>query len=374
MSNKRQQNVNIQVTPQDWMTNPETMERQWIVWYRKENNKLVQIKGMNREKNYKARVALTKNIIKEEQAKLNQVKQVSLNLPDGSLGFIKALEKAFSMLQTGKDTLHYVKSTLKYVTQAAKEYGFSDLPIISIRRKHLKILMTHLSVERKWSNRTWNAYRSYLMMLFEELDELEMVDHNPAKALKKKQEDISYRETLKDEQRHQVKQYLIEKDMAFYRFIQIFFHSGGRRTELMNLKIANVDFKEGTYKQWVKKGKKREVKRPIKEVALPYWIEQISNYPADYYVFSRGLLPGPKKIRPEQVTRRWKKHVKNALGIDIDMYSLKHLNTDETARILSLEDAAKQNAHSSTTITRKHYAFRENDRELERLKSVNNPF
>ena len=103
---------------------------------------------------------------------------------------------------------------------------------------------------------------------------------------------------------------------------------------------------------------------------MPYWREQIGSNISGY-VFSVGLLPGTKKIRDEQVTRRWKRHVKDKLGITADLYSLKHLNTDEMSEQLSLAEAAKHNSHS-IQMARKHYAVNESIREMNRVKKLKN--
>jgi len=94
------------------------------------------------------------------------------------------------------------------------------------------------------------------------------------------------------------------------------------------------------------------------------------------YVFGLGLKPSKREtpIRSDQITKRWNRLVKNKLGIEADFYSLKHLNTDETAALLGLEAAALQNSHTSTIITFKHYALGEKGRQLERLKKVGNKF
>lgn len=71
---------------------------------------------------------------------------------------------------------------------------------------------------------------------------------------------------------------------------------------------------------------------------------------------------------------RWRKYIKEGLGIDADFYALKHLNTDETSRILDAEAAAKMAGHTSTVITLKHYLFNEEEREREKLRKVGNVF
>ncbi|MBN9350347.1 MAG: hypothetical protein J0H55_06650 [Chitinophagaceae bacterium] len=70
----------------------------------------------------------------------------------------------------------------------------------------------------------------------------------------------------------------------------------------------------------------------------------------------------------------YQRYLNKGLGIDIDFYSLKHLNLDETSSILDAEAASKMAGHSSPVITLKHYLINEEQRELEKLKRVNNRF
>jgi len=75
------------------------------------------------------------------------------------------------------------------------------------------------------------------------------------------------------------------------------------------------------------------------------------------FVFGKGLCPAKESNRAEQITRRWNVYVKKKLNIEADYYSLKYLNTDETAALLDGNDAAAHNSHTSTVIMLKHYAF-----------------
>lgn len=376
----------LKVNPSDWLTNPLSISSPWNIWYRY-HGKLVKLMGMNREKNHSSRVKLTIQLLKEEELKLqkygyNPISKTYLISPPSqenlvpnkeSLSFIEALNLAYNQLKIEHATLLNVKSCLKYVKASAEKIGFTNIPIDQIRRRHLKLLMNECNSSRNLSPRNWNAYRSYLMMLFVQLDELEMVDHNPAEELKKMKQTFNPRKTLTTEEREKVKSYLKIHHPVFYRFIQIFFHSGSRRTELLSLKVKDVDLFKQEFIILVKKGnQKRFVKKVIKDIALPYWEQQLLNSKKDDYVFSIGLLPGKDKIREEQITRRWKRLVKDKLGIIADLYSLKHLNTDETAASISLATAANHNGHTSTAITKKHYAFGEEERQREKIKSLKN--
>lgn len=283
----------------------------------------------------------------------------------------KSLDYAFSKLKVEPHTQECVASSLKYIQLSIRALGYNQVEVHRITRKHIRQIMDHCEEERKLSARNWNAYRTYLAMLFEQLLEYELVENNPVKLLRKRQEDEVVRDTLTLEQRKLLVSHLQETDPVFLRFIQIFFHSGARRTELFSLRIENIHLDKSYYQVLVKKGrKKRWVTKVIKDIALPYWREQVGNHLSGY-LFSVGLLPGNKPIRPEQVTRRWKRHIKNKLGITADLYSLKHLNTDEVSAELSIAEAAKLNSHS-VQMARKHYAVNETMRELERVKKIKN--
>ena len=94
----------------------------------------------------------------------------------------------------------------------------------------------------------------------------------------------------------------------------------------------------------------------------------------DDFIFSKGLLPGKSSIQSFQITKRWNRHIKKKLGINEDFYSLKHLNLDETATLLDINDASAMASHTSTNITARYYAIGEKHRQEERLKRVLNKF
>lgn len=105
--------------------------------------------------------------------------------------------------------------------------------------------------------------------------------------------------------------------------MQIFFHSRARESELLLLRGPGVNLEEQKYTCIVKKGRQHtEAVRTIKDIALPFWKEQMTGCGKMDYVFSKNLLPGKIPIDPSQVGRRWKRHVKIPLGITADFYLL----------------------------------------------------
>ncbi|HEY5370490.1 MAG TPA: hypothetical protein VIJ75_16015 [Hanamia sp.] len=143
-----------------------------------------------------------------------------------------------------------------------------------------------------------------------------------------------------------------------------------------------VMFAEGTccqiqqvFKLLIKKGNRpKEVLRPIKNIALEFWIEQLKDASPDDYVFSSDFKPGKTKTTTKRIGNKWKEYVKEGLGIDKNFYWLKHLNLNETATILDDEAAAKMAGHATTVITLKHYLVNKEEREMAKLRKVNNRF
>jgi len=391
---------NLTVHPSNWKRITASVKKDWRIQYRfydpmqKEKypkGMLRLVKGMNRYKNQAERKQATENMIRIEMDILTTEGYNPITkkfIPPAAMGevsqntpFIQALEYAFNKKSCVPKTKTDIKSCLKYVKEAIRQLEYQQMTIGDVERRHIKFILERCGINKtKWNAPRFNKYRTYLMSLFEELIEVEAVNRNPVRDIKKKKEVAVIRQTLTDEERKKVNDHLFKKCYPFWRFLHIFFHSGARETELMQLKKKDVDLAGQQFKVTIRKGNEtREVMKTIKDLALPLWEEIMQNAGADDYLFGKGLVPRSVAIDSSQISRRWRRHVKNpvqkgGLGITADFYSLKHLNTDETAALVGIKNAAAQNSHTSTVITMKHYAKGEKKRMHETLKSVANAF
>jgi integrase len=272
---------------------------------------------------------------------------------------------------------------------------YTDLPIKEITKKHVRFIldnMPNLKVDYKekdsngelkthykpkiWNENQYNRTRKNMGILFEELSEYEVIDTNPVYALKKKEISIKIKDNFTPEERKRISEYLKENNYRFYLFLNIFFHSGAREIEFERLKLKDINLDKLTIKITIKKGRQsREVYKPIKHIALPFWKEYLGNYTnPEWYFLGEGLIPAAKPIDKSQITRRWKRYVKDQLGINKNFYWLKALNLDEIAAQSNIEDAARMADHTTTKVTEKHYAQHETERRDERLRNMKNEF
>lgn len=385
---------NLIVNPKNWKTTKASLKKDWHIMFRfydplardkYPKGKQIQIKGMNSFKELKKRQEATQIILEFELNRIdnegfNPINNLSRTYNDDyiispNMPCLEALQATKERLNKEKSTLEAIQIVLNGFTLTAKKLHLSSLPINKITRRHIIQILDYRTQNQKMSPKRKNKYVAYLRMLFKELKKIQTIDENPVIGIEKEKTIKRVRTVLNSDERKSVNDFLKKNNYAFWRFTQIFFHSGAREAELMLLTTDKVNLDEQYFIVTIKKGiQPIEVKKPIKNIITPLWIEIMNEANSGQYLFAQGLKPGNRSINANQITRRWRTHVKDKLKINADFYSLKHLNLDEIAAELSIQDSAKMASHTSTKITKSTYAINEESRQNERLKNMNNSF
>jgi len=381
----------LKVNPTNWKTLRATTSKDWYIQYRfydptilkngKIAPKLKIIKGMNSSKTREDRRSDTQILIDNELSLLlsgyNPITGIIASEEEINprIYLLEAMAKALDKLTLEPKTRQGIVGMFRHFETGAKKLRYDMVQIGEIKRKHIRAIFDYLGGKNNWSNNTFNNYRKYMSIIFKELVELEAMEFNPIIGIAKKEVLKKIRTTLTEKERKMVTDHVESKYPTFWNFLQIFFHSGARISELLLIKKEDVDLKNQRFKIVVKKGRSRkEVMKVIKDVALPFWTNSVQNSKDGDYIFSYDLKPGALPITPIQITKRWYRLVKKPLGITADFYSLKHLNLDETAAILDLQAAASMAGHTTTVVTMAHYAVGEKERIHQRLRAVGNKF
>lgn len=289
---------------------------------------------------------------------------------------ITALNFANNLHTCNGDTKKDIKSMLAYFSQSCDILKVTNLPINTVRGYHIRQIMDNMvNVKMGFTDKRYNKYIAYLSPLFEILASDGFIDFNPLHKFKKKDTLTEPRETMTIAERIKVNNYLKQHHPRFWLFTILFFHSGGREIELLSLRYEDIDLVNLTYKTIVRKGgKSKWIFRPIKAISVTYWEKALIGAEKENVIFSKGLVPGEKTIRRDQITRRWKTHVKDKLGITADFYALKHANLDEIAERSSLKEAARAAGHTTTAMVEKHYATGHKFREMQQVQQMTNEF
>lgn len=290
---------------------------------------------------------------------LPKLPEMPLLLVSPSTPFLEALEFARTKSRNNAQTVSEMRGMIAKLKTAAIHYNIEHLPIYDIQIVHVSNLLDHILdvQENNWTAKTFNKNKANLSGLFNYLVQKGATPGNPARGVLNLKESDVHRELLTEDQVALIKKHLYDYNRPFYKFMIMFYYSGGRESELSFIKCKDVDLVHQTYKSVVLKGtSRREVKRTIAIEALPYWKEQLAGSSPNDYVFSNGQVPGPTYVSPEQMGNLWLKNVKIPLGITANFYSLKHLHSGRLVEQLGAELAAFQNAHTSTQMVREIYA------------------
>lgn len=368
------------IKPQNWQTKKAKISENWFIKYRffdprYKAPKQIMIKGMNRFKVLVERQAETQRLLDAElkalQEGYNPFEKNTLSSRTGDLTLVQALKMATDKMSVAEFTKRDLIRCHTAFEKAINSLGWGQLLLTEVSRKHIRHILDNSSK----SDDRFNKHRSYMMMMLAFLCELELIPTNFARDIKKRKVVKKIRIVLEDDERKKVNEYLKLNYPTFHRFLHIFFHSGARISELLSLKVADVDLQKRRFKLIIRKGVTyKEVWRVIKDIALPYWTELLENSKETDYVFSAGLKPGKNKIQTFQITKRWSRLVKQKLNINADFYSLKHLHSTEVSEMIGEKEAAQHNGHTSTAMVSQVYDVRREERKNKTVSSLDNKF
>jgi site-specific recombinase XerD len=376
----------ITVTPADYLTGGSAcLAKPWVISYYyfddlNPKGKQIRIKGMNNAATLAERRDITKDLINNEKKLLSKgYNPVTHKMPavtgadiTENTFFIEALKRANDAILCEHQVRLDIKSVVKRIERHATAANMLITPISEIRRRDIvKLLDMCLTVDKISPNR-YNVTKNYLSILYRYLAAREIVETNFIRDIQNIKQIKRIRKIITIDERQKLYE-LKETNYTFFRFIEIFFASGSRVTELLKLQAKDCDLTKQEFTVLIKKGAfaKEEIK-PIASDVLPYWQELIQIAAPDQYIFSDGLIPGNNSIRREQITRRWRlwcKHKTKGLGIESDMYTLKHAHLDDIANTVGMNSARDLAGHTDSRTTR-IYTHLEKQRRIDELKHV----
>lgn len=383
------------------------IKKDWIIYYSFfdpdfDKPKSRQLRGMNHLKTLAERKRECKRLMDAELKvlmegynpfKIEEIDSISELSPHTP--FIAALKKASEKVKIGKKSLVDVKSVINGVLLSARQLGIESKPIKDVSRKYFKLIFEKCRENNpRFTDNRQNVYRKWLKRVYDELIEMEAVESNPLVLIKKLKTVTKERRMPTEDERNLINNFLHSKYYTFWRAIQIFFASGAREIELMAVKKSDVDLEKGRVKYTIKKRKQEEkVWRPITNASLPLWTEIYNESQDEDYLFSQNLKPGKKFLSAEALSKRWKRHIKGnvrsrsknggfistGLNLDIDLYTLKHLNTTELMDKLDKEynpaqDVKELTAHKEEAMIVKIYDVKNKDRKNDKVKRVGGLF
>jgi integrase len=381
----------IIIVPKNWQNPKANVKNKWFAWYRfyddKQRDKypkgkLVRLYGVNKYHTAQERRDAIAIIVQKE---LYYLTKCAYNPITGFLTepvqehfeidphtpFLDALRVATQKAVVVPATRADMNSTIRVITPAVEDLMYCFLPIKEIQRRHIKAILDWCELNHKtFTAASYNRHRKNISAMYKVLVEYEAAEANIIRDISVRKTTIKEKTMLTEQERRSIDEHLKSKHYSFWRFVNIFFHSGARTPELLNVRKEDVDLAGMSVKYLIRKGRNnREERRPIVNDSLPLWKEVCDMALRGQYLFSEGLQPGNNRIRDEQIRRRWANNVQKPLEIKATYYSLKHLHTDMLAEAVGIEMAAKINGHS-VAVAKKHYALGERNRQFDIVRNI----
>lgn len=406
----------ISVSPANWHTVKAKIKKPWKIYYRfydpdykgtKDWGKQISVKGMNVVSELKARQKSTRDLIDDviRELELEGFNPITGNYlpPEGSSARMinpfsplrEALDVAFERLDIGKDARETMGYALVNMKNALQDLRFDKMAVSQVEPRHIIFWLDKIGENKYkaaeksdkppragteiWSASNYNHHRAYMMMLFRALVPLGAVKVNPVREVPLKRGIKKKKVIFNREERMSVAQLReMRGSYTFWRFIQIFFHSGARISEMMRIRKEHVDLKSQTIDTVIYKGRQYlEEDKVIKDIVVPLWRELMNEAAPGDFLFSKDLRPGPVKISARQITIRWRR-VRGKLGINKTIYKLKHTHSTEVMGILvnmfkdAREKVAKHNNHKGTDMLQRVYDVESEQRESWEIMHINN--
>jgi integrase len=258
-----------------------------------------------------------------------------------------------------------------FAMAAAEKIGgkvkLSELPVSQVRRPHIKMLLTQMQKDReaaykeeyeqkvareaemvrtkrkdyksrtfklqKFTGNNYNKYKETLYTLFSELETNDAVEYNPCSKIPSKPEiDTNKHRHPSAKEERKIKDHLRVNDIRLYIFLAFEELAGMRPNEILSLRIIDIDW----FDQWFDLSEEDSKTRTARKVPIPNALVplikllNLEKHPnPNDYIFSENLLPGPRRIKRDKVTKRWGKRVHKDLGIYVTCYSFKGLGADK---------------------------------------------
>lgn len=289
------------------------------------------------------------------------------------LSFISALDFAIEKKtpNIGSKTLSGYNGTIKFIKDATKIVGLEHLQIVDTKRVHIKLIIEKAKEERKWTNNAYNKHLNHLKAILSELIQWDIIETNPAHKINNlvvAESDANNPACVEDVEK--IKLELESNHYNFWVFCLTIFHTGIRPEEILKITLAMVDMENSEIvlpAEITKTNRKRIV--PINQHLMEYYRKMNFQYlPKDYYLFGSNREPGkgnigkhkdfiaaPTKLKRDTATKRWERIVKKGLGIQMNMYALKHLGANRKILAgLELDSLRELYGHTSKLMTEKY--------------------
>jgi integrase len=321
------------------------IKKDWFVYFRFKNQEtgnpklFVYKAGINLVKSKRARIAEANSLREVLHSRLYEENWNPFTSDTNVTIQQKVLIDVLNEIMSTKRTVMKPKSVrtyddiLKMFIKWLKKCDYDHLYPANFSPVMARAYLDYLLSEHNYKGKSHNGQLGIIKYFFNAMIDREIIAKNPFKGIKELPEDVGKNHAFSYEEKMKLKEILLKHDKQLYYFVQFVYYCFIRRSELIQLKVGDIDFsnKTITVQSAVSKNRKQQ------SVIIPVSFEPViyemglDKQPKDSYIFSHNLMPGVNKLaRADYITFKLRKFMNLLkIGKEKNLYSWKATGVSE---------------------------------------------
>jgi len=234
--------------------------------------------------------------------------------------FLKVKEKTLR-----RRSFHTYSSFISRFINYLLKNKMHNIPVSQFSYYHAQKMMDYLITNLKINNRTYNNYVKSYRSIFNFFEKRELLLKNPWEKIENLKEEEGKIVAFTADEWEIVKNNLEKYDHQLWLAAMFIYYTAMRPQEIMRLKFSEVDMqRQKIYSLSANSKNKRQQVIEIPDQFLEILKAEDWNYPSNYYLFSKNLIPGIKENYPNRIAERWRKFANKFNIKERKIYDFKH--------------------------------------------------
>jgi len=242
-----------------------------------------------------------------------------INLLDRAIWYKERKNLREKSLKSYRDSLSKYRGFLRDVGQLKSSVHEVGKDLMNQYKDYL--------LDMNLSGRTVNNHFNFLMILFNELREQELISENPMPKIRVKQ-DTKRNRAYNNSQISELLKFMEKKDKRFYFLSKFMYYTLFRTNEIAQLKIEHVNMNLGYIYLPAFASKNRRERYVKINSSLRELLEEMDllKFEGINYLFGKGIKPGPEPEVSRYLGARYRENILIPLGYSTEytLYSWKH--------------------------------------------------
>jgi integrase len=224
-----------------------------------------------------------------------------------------------------KRSISAYSSFINHFNKWLKKENLLNLPVSQFSFHHAQKLMDYILTSSTINNCTYNNYLRAYKTIFNFFEYRELLVKNPFFKCQTLREDEGKIVAFSSKEWEIIQKHLKEYDKRLWLAAMFIYYAALRPAEIIKLRFADIDLERQKICSMSanSKNKKQQIIELVDQLQL-ILKEENWDYPEDYYLFSKNLLPGPKLNFPTRIAGRWRKFANKYEIKERHIYDLKH--------------------------------------------------